>query len=228
MPRVCTVCAHPDRAAVDTALATGDGSIRRVAAQYGLSATSVRRHQAAHLSETIRNITTAKREEHELDVMTELHRLFDRMNLLLDACHRWLQDPDNPDQYDLAPRAHEVTVHYEDVVYDGDGEAKIRRRKAKLSDLLELARERTPDRTYSLIETKYADPRKLIVDTAARLQGQIELLAKLIGQLDERPLNIIISPEWIALRGALLDVLNQYPEVKFAVAERLSVFEGGR
>jgi transposase-like protein len=48
MPRTCTICSHPDRDAVEHAIVSG-GSIRRIAAQYGLTPTSVRRHMANHL-----------------------------------------------------------------------------------------------------------------------------------------------------------------------------------
>jgi transposase-like protein len=48
MPRTCTICSHPDRDAVEHAIVSG-GSIRRIAAQFGLTPTSVRRHMANHL-----------------------------------------------------------------------------------------------------------------------------------------------------------------------------------
>ena len=78
-----------------------------------------------------------------------------------------------------------------------------------------------------MVETKHADPRELVLKTAARLQPQIELLAKLIGELDERPqVNIFVSPEWVAIGTAVLEPLAPYPEVRAAVAERLLQLEG--
>jgi hypothetical protein len=44
MPRVCTICTHPNRADIDAALISGDPT-RRIAAQYGASDTSLRRHK---------------------------------------------------------------------------------------------------------------------------------------------------------------------------------------
>jgi hypothetical protein len=57
----------------------------------------------------------------------------------------------------------------------------------------------------------------------------LELLAKLLGELDERPqVNILVSsPEWIAARAALLEALGPYPEARTAVAGRLLQLEGG-
>jgi len=59
-------------------------------------------------------------------------------------------------------------------------------------------------------------------------RGNLELLAKLLGELDERPqLNILVSPEWVAIGAAVLGPLAPYPEVRAAVAERLLQLEGG-
>lgn len=50
----------------------------------------------------------------------------------------------------------------------------------------------------------------------------LELLAKLRGELDERPtLNLLIAPEWLSVRGALLAALHPYPQARAAVAETL-------
>lgn len=49
MSTPCTVCTHPDRPAVEAALAAG-ASFRTVAEQYGLSATSLHRHQHEHVA----------------------------------------------------------------------------------------------------------------------------------------------------------------------------------
>src|SRR5438105_1095656 len=48
MSRVCTVCTHAERAAIDAALVAGDAS-RDVARRFGLSATAASRHRTAHL-----------------------------------------------------------------------------------------------------------------------------------------------------------------------------------
>jgi hypothetical protein len=48
MPRVCTVCEHHDREAIDRAL-VGDASNRSIASLYDVSEAAVRRHKANHL-----------------------------------------------------------------------------------------------------------------------------------------------------------------------------------
>lgn len=49
MPRVCTVCTHPKRSAIDRALIVASTPNRRIATRYGLSESSVRRHRAEHI-----------------------------------------------------------------------------------------------------------------------------------------------------------------------------------
>jgi hypothetical protein len=48
MPRVCTVCSHPQRDEIDRALASGQ-TIRRLAPLYGVSESAISRHKRNHL-----------------------------------------------------------------------------------------------------------------------------------------------------------------------------------
>jgi hypothetical protein len=53
-----------------------------------------------------------------------------------------------------------------------------------------------------------------------------ELTATLIGELDERPqVNVLLAPEWLQVRAALLEALLPYPEARQAVARRLVALE---
>ncbi len=62
-----------------------------------------------------------------------------------------------------------------------------------------------------------------------RVQRQIELQAKLLGDLDERPVvNILLAPEWVAVRGALLRALAPYPTARTAAAAALLQMEADR
>jgi len=78
-------------------------------------------------------------------------------------------------------------------------------------------------------ETKYTDPRMLVLRTSAQLQSNLELLAKLIGQLDERPqVNILVLPEWEKIRYTMLQALAPYPEARAAVADALRAIDARR
>jgi hypothetical protein len=54
----------------------------------------------------------------------------------------------------------------------------------------------------------------------------LELLAKLLGELDERPVvNLTLSAEWISVRAVLLSALAPFPDARAAVAARLQALE---
>ena len=54
-------------------------------------------------------------------------------------------------------------------------------------------------------------------------RGNLELLARLLGELQEQQVvNILISPQWVTVRAAIVAALAPYPEARLAVSERLS------
>jgi len=237
----CSVCSHANRKEIDLALVRGT-SLRDIAGQFGVSRSAVDRHKKNCLADQIERaekIVRARKpappppvephavkiveaqDEAALDVMTEVRRLFSRMNKLLAACDEWLTDPNDPTRYDLGPRAHELIVTYEDV--DDSGERPIViRRKASLSELLDRAKGSETARTYTMVESKSADPRDLIVKTSRQLKGQIELLARLLGELSESPtVNVVLSPEWVKVRAAITEALRTHPEAQAAVVTKL-------
>jgi type II secretory pathway predicted ATPase ExeA len=57
-----------------------------------------------------------------------------------------------------------------------------------------------------------------------RIQKQIELQARLIGELQEQgpQVNVLIAPEWQTLRVTVLQALQRFPEARAAVAEVLT------
>jgi len=222
MSRVCTVCQHSECLAIDRALVGGE-AVRLVASRYvPLSKTAVQRHKDEHLPTTMVQAQAAREEGHALDVMEELTRCFQRVNLLFDACDRWLRDADDPTRYDIGPRAGDILVTYEQPGDDG----RPQRRKASLDRL--LARVEGSGVAVERWDTKYADPRELVLKTAQQLTGQTQLLAKLLGQLDERPqVNVLMAPEWLQVRAALLMALAPHPEARRAVAAALVSFEAG-
>jgi len=57
-------------------------------------------------------------------------------------------------------------------------------------------------------------------------RGNLELLAKLLGELQqEGTVNILISPEWLSLRTVILKTLEPYPEARLTLANALQEVE---
>lgn len=55
-----------------------------------------------------------------------------------------------------------------------------------------------------------------------RVQKQIELQAKLLGDLqDGQTVNVAVLPEWHGIRETILDALEPFPEARMAVARAL-------
>jgi len=55
------------------------------------------------------------------------------------------------------------------------------------------------------------------------MRGIVELLAKLQGEPQEGPaVNIVLSPEWLAVRAAVMGALAEYPEARARVVEALA------
>lgn len=53
-------------------------------------------------------------------------------------------------------------------------------------------------------------------------RGNLELLAKLLGELDERPVvNLYLSPEWLELRAVIIGALEPYGEARESVLRAL-------
>jgi len=69
---------------------------------------------------------------------------------------------------------------------------------------------------------------ELALKAIDRIQRQIELQAKLIGELsDGNTVNIVVAPEWVQIRTTLIVALRPYPEASLAVAGALQMIEGG-
>lgn len=228
MAMTCTVCRHPARAEIDKALIGGE-PVRVVASRYvtqrgrSLGHMALYRHKDECLPATLAKAQDSAALASADALMAELRRCMARVNLLFDACDRWLRDPEQPDQYDIGPRAGDVKLVYTEPGPDG----KPIRKRARLSELLAQV-EAGAGITVERGEYKHADPRELVLKTAAQLQSHLELLAKLAGQLDERPqVTLTLSPDWPRLIAGLREVLAPHPAILEQVSAHLLSIEEG-
>jgi hypothetical protein len=73
-----------------------------------------------------------------------------------------------------------------------------------------------------LNEARAAGNGELVLKAVDRVERQITLQAKLLGDLSDQPqINILASPEWITLRSTLISVLCDFPDAQAAVIARL-------
>lgn len=159
MPRVCTVCTHPQGAAINRALVGGEPN-RRIATQYAVSEAALRRHHP-HIP------TSVSKAQEKVE-----------------------------------------SVQGDDLLRD------IRALRSKAVGIL-IDAEKAKDYRTALMGIREA-------------RACMEFLAKLLGEIDDRPqIGIVVAPEWLAVRRALLSALTPYPEARAAVAERLLTLQVG-
>ena len=102
------------------------------------------------------------------------------------------------------------------------------REKAQADDLLLQVRALQGSALRILVRAERDGDGRTALAAIREARGNLELLAKLLGELDERPqINILVAPEWLAVRAAMLAALAPYVEARVAVAAALAALEGG-
>ena len=99
---------------------------------------------------------------------------------------------------------------------------------ARADDLLDQVRHLQTHALDILERAEKAGDLRTALAAISQARGNLELLGKLAGELDERPvMNVLVSTEWATIRTALMDALSPYPEARSAVSGRLLELEGG-
>jgi len=123
------------------------------------------------------------------DAISQLTLGLGRVNLLMDACDRWLKDPRDSERYDVGARAEEVEVTYEVEIPTATG-MQVQKRKKRLTELMACLDGYDEDGArfcgWKHGETKRADPRELILKTVQESRqtvGAMTELAKLLADM---------------------------------------------
>jgi hypothetical protein len=95
---------------------------------------------------------------------------------------------------------------------------------ARADDLLDQVRNLQAHALDILERAEKAGDLRTALAAISQARGNLELLGKLAGELDERPVvNLNVSPEWLELRAVMVGALEPYSEARGAV---LSALEG--
>jgi hypothetical protein len=95
---------------------------------------------------------------------------------------------------------------------------------ARADDLLDQVRNLQAHALDILERAEKAGDLRTALAAISQARGNLELLGKLAGEIDERPVvNLNVSPEWLELRGVIVGALESYSEARGAV---LSALEG--
>lgn len=96
---------------------------------------------------------------------------------------------------------------------------------AQADDLLDQVRDLQERALAILDKAEETGELRTALSAIREARSNLELLAKLLGELDERPqVNILISPEWLELRTVIVGALEPYSEARGAV---LRALDGG-
>jgi len=184
--------------------------------RYGITKASLSRFMTSRL------LPRAAKEKAERElrdgkgVLDEINRIMVRVNKMFDACDEYLSDPNREGKYWLGPRAEEVEIVYLD---DSENGGVMKRDKLDV-----ILANKGKGRAVS-VHYRHADPRKLILDTAKVLTIQLELLARISGEIKDVTINIINTPVWIRLQQIILDATKDKPEVRKKIADALHIIE---
>ena len=89
----------------------------------------------------------------------------------------------------------------------------------KVAELEQMGRRMAAD-------AEQAGERRTVLVAVRELSRLVELLAKMRGEISEAAtVNVIVSPQWLQVRQAVLVALEPYPEARVAVAARLGQLE---
>jgi len=104
----------------------------------------------------------------------------------------------------------------------GAGEA------ARGDDLLADVRD-LQGRTLTILKgAEEAKEHRTALSAIREARSNLELLARLLGELNDRPqINLVVSPEWLQLRAVIVGALEPHPEALGAVVGALEAAEDG-
>lgn len=83
----CTVCTHPEARAIDAAVIDGARSLRRIAADFGLAESSLRRHRSSHMLDTMATVERQKARD-AASLLERIETLQARAQAILAAAER--------------------------------------------------------------------------------------------------------------------------------------------
>jgi hypothetical protein len=99
---------------------------------------------------------------------------------------------------------------------------------AQADDLLDRVRHLQTHALDILERAEKAGDLKTALAAISQARGNLELLGKLAGELDERPVvNLNVSPEWLELRAVIVRALEPYSEARGAVLQAIEGSDNG-
>lgn len=118
---------------------------------------------------------------------------------------------------EAAIRRHKAE-HIPDTLHKAEEAGDVARADNLLSQLRALQ-----DRAQGILgKAEHSGDLRTALLAIREARGCLELLAKLVGELQSgTDLHVVVAPEWVSLRGQVLDSLKEFPEARQAVVKAL-------
>ena len=95
-------------------------------------------------------------------------------------------------------------------------------------NLLEQLRDLQQSTLNILAEAEQAKQYRIALGAIREARGNLELLATLLGELDDGPtVNVLISPEWLELRAVIVGALEPYSDARESVLRAIEGASNG-
>jgi hypothetical protein len=133
-----------------------------------------------------------------------------------------------------------IAAKYRDISEDALGRHKANHLPTKLvmaekakevaqaDSLLEQVRDLQGRALAILDQAEMSGDLRTALGAIREARGNLELLAKLLGELDDRPqVNVLISPEWLELRAVIVGALEPYTDARGAVLRAIEGASNG-
>jgi hypothetical protein len=133
-----------------------------------------------------------------------------------------------------------IAAKYRDISEDALGRHKANHLPAKLvmaekakevaqaDSLLEQVRDLQGRALAILDQAEMSGDLRTALGAIREARGNLELLAKLLGELDDGPtVNVLISPEWLELRAVIVGALEPYSDARESVLRAIEGASNG-
>lgn len=247
--RYCTVCQHEKRQEIDEALIAGVSGAK-IAKRFGLAATSILRHRRNHLVPDLINgeerIVAAQRAiaaqdddpnrvepiykpahkpvcslaqsaaaaVREVSLAAIMRSVLARTEKVIEACEEELRHPNDPEAYFFGPHARDLKVAWRRAE-----EGEVIKGVSTLQGLLDEVQAGT-EKQAGLVETKYADPRELLLKALKATSQSLDVVARHAGPGKEATA-VTTTPAWHQIKQVLITKLASHPALRAEIMKEL-------
>ena len=125
-------------------------------------------------------------------------------------------------QFDVsreAVRRHHKGGHVSEKLIKADRAREIARADNLLAEMQALQ-----GRTLSLLEkAEGAGEHRTAIAAIREARANLEFLGRLAGEIaDQQVVNVFVNPQWLTIRGVVLDALRDYPDARALLVDRLA------